>query len=266
MARINIEDSLWSDDRFLRFCIRIGNEHLAVGHMVMAFRMAQRFWCPDRLPIPLDAWKEAGFPGAMAECRLVESREDGVYVRGSAGHFDWLVKRSEAGHKGGLAKASKAKQTQNLDSIPEISMTSSSSSSSSSSSKEQNKEEDSRDPKSRKRVSKFSDALEKIYQLYPLKKGKADGMKILEETIKTEEDLDAFGSAVLNYAQEVRREKTERKFMKHFSTFVGTRQIQRWRDYDYGDGPPPSPASSDSDLSLITTAEIDAEIEMGPNV
>lgn len=105
MARINIEDSLWSDPRFLKLCIKIGNEMQAIGAVVLAWRLAQRYYCPDRQPIPVDAFERAEMPEALIETGLAERVDDGVRMCGSDEHFAWWFQRQEAGRKGGLAKA-----------------------------------------------------------------------------------------------------------------------------------------------------------------
>jgi hypothetical protein len=72
---------------------------------------------------------------------------------------------------------------------------------------------------------------EEIYKSYPLKKGKTDGISILQGTVKTEEDFEAFRKAVSKYASHCSRNGTDSKYIQHFSTFVGTKEKQRWRDW-----------------------------------
>lgn len=67
---------------------------------------------------------------------------------------------------------------------------------------------------------------ESAYNLYPLKMGKSDGMKKLKKEIKTNNDLELFKTAINNYKKELERSKTDRKYFKHFSTFVNC-----WRDF-----------------------------------
>lgn len=110
MARINIEDSLWSDPRFMRLCIKLGDEMRAVGAVVLAWRVAQKYWCPDRQPIPSKAFETAGLPGALIDCGLAEDVDGDVRMRGSDEHFAWWFQRQQAGAKGGQAKASKGKR------------------------------------------------------------------------------------------------------------------------------------------------------------
>jgi hypothetical protein len=65
-----------------------------------------------------------------------------------------------------------------------------------------------------------------LYKKYPLKKGKADGISRLKKTIKTQEDFDLCSKAIDKYTQQLILERTEPKFIKHFSTFVST-----WKDW-----------------------------------
>ncbi len=69
--------------------------------------------------------------------------------------------------------------------------------------------------------------IEKIYsELYPLKKGKSNGIKEILKQIKTPEDLEDFEKSVKKYADNCRVNRVDPKYIKHFSTFVNT-----WRDW-----------------------------------
>lgn len=59
MARINLKDSLFTDGRYQNLIISMGNRHAALGAVVDAFILAQKFYLnleSDRL-IPLTEWK-----------------------------------------------------------------------------------------------------------------------------------------------------------------------------------------------------------------
>lgn len=103
MARINVEDSLWSDARFLKLCAKLGDEFRAVGVIVLAWKLAQKFWCPDRSPISNEAFFDAGLPEELISSGLALRTEDGIMMRGSEEHFKWWFERREAGKKGGEA-------------------------------------------------------------------------------------------------------------------------------------------------------------------
>lgn len=70
-----------------------------------------------------------------------------------------------------------------------------------------------------------------IYESYPRKHGKSEGLSRLEKQITSQEDFDLFKLAVSNYADYCKTNKVETKFIKQFSSFVGTQKVQPWRDY-----------------------------------
>jgi len=67
--------------------------------------------------------------------------------------------------------------------------------------------------------------IESAYASYPRKDGKTAGMKILVRDLAPE-DYPLLLAAVNAYAKKVRDEKTEKRFVKHWSTFAGV-----WRDW-----------------------------------
>lgn len=79
---------------------------------------------------------------------------------------------------------------------------------------------------------------EPIYKNFPRKEGKQAGIQKCKAQIKSQEDFELLSKAVDRYAAHCRKEATELKFIKHFSTFMGC-----WRDWlDPETGkPPPGP-------------------------
>lgn len=77
----------------------------------------------------------------------------------------------------------------------------------------------------------ISEKIEKLYQeLYPLKKGKAEGVKKLIKEIKSDEQLENLKTAILKYSKSV--SGNDPKYIKHFSTFANM-----WKECledDYG--------------------------------
>ena len=65
-----------------------------------------------------------------------------------------------------------------------------------------------------------------LYKKYPLKKGKSSGLKIAKREIKTQQDYDQLSKAIDAYKVDLEKNKTEKKFIKHFSTFMSS-----WRDW-----------------------------------
>ena len=73
---------------------------------------------------------------------------------------------------------------------------------------------------------------EEIYRRYPLKKGKAAGIKSCIAQIHSSEDCDALSRAVDAYTADVVKNQTPARFQKHFSTFMGTERTgYPWRDW-----------------------------------
>ena len=101
MPRINIEDSLWADDRFLALVEITSNRATAVGAVVLAFRMAQKFWVPDQRPIPSVQFRSLPLASELLSCGLASEDTNGefVTVRGADEQFAWLIQRSRAGTK-----------------------------------------------------------------------------------------------------------------------------------------------------------------------
>lgn len=71
-----------------------------------------------------------------------------------------------------------------------------------------------------------------IYKIYPLKRGKSAGMTWCKKNISTEKDLQDLEKATLKYAEQCKIEKVEKRFIKHWSTFV--RQYKDILDEDAG--------------------------------
>lgn len=96
MARINIEDSLYKDDRFLELVLKTGNVYIAKGMMLTAFTLAQKYWLSHR-SIPESAWPKS--LNILIECNLAtfDSNGGSIYVRGSSENFAWLDRSSKAG-------------------------------------------------------------------------------------------------------------------------------------------------------------------------
>ncbi len=105
MTRLNVETSLWSDPRFQSFMIRIGDQHRAIGMVIILWILAQQHWCPNKELIPFAIWNEAKLPEDLIDCGLAERRDSGIYARGSEKQFQWWFERQEAGRKGGLKSA-----------------------------------------------------------------------------------------------------------------------------------------------------------------
>lgn len=102
MARINIEDSLFRDSRWLDLIIKTGCQHRALGLLARAWILAQEHWL-EYGHVPAKAWlKDLNI---LIDVELAKRLSDGnVYVKGSKTAFGWLEQRVAAGRKGGLTK------------------------------------------------------------------------------------------------------------------------------------------------------------------
>ena len=82
---------------------------MALGALVMAWRMAQEYWVPSKKRIPIAKWSLLSAAQAVIDSGLAVLNSDGVYVAGSEEQFAWLFQRAEAGKKGGKASAAARK-------------------------------------------------------------------------------------------------------------------------------------------------------------
>lgn len=101
MPRINIEDSIYQDHRFLDLCILEGGDRFrAMGILIYTWSLAQKWFLknPEHL-IPIKEWNAAKIPDTVITANFVERKESAVYVRGSEEQFAWLTQRRDAGLK-----------------------------------------------------------------------------------------------------------------------------------------------------------------------
>lgn len=100
MARINIEDELYKDARFLTLVSKVGLD-AAIGSIVRAFTVAQKYWLKNESKIPAEVWKKQMLNQGLVDVGLATLHGDGYYVAGSKEQFAWLIKLKESGKKGG---------------------------------------------------------------------------------------------------------------------------------------------------------------------
>jgi len=115
MSRINIEDSLFKDGRFIELAIKMGSRHSALGAVVEAFILAQEFFLnkESNRMIPLNEWKRRKAVDLVIDAGLAEIRGEFVYVCGAEKQFSWLIQRQDAGLLGGRKKSNAIKHTMN---------------------------------------------------------------------------------------------------------------------------------------------------------
>lgn len=74
--------------------------------------------------------------------------------------------------------------------------------------------------------SAIESAIEDVYQDYPMKVHKSEGMKKLAKSVKTKEDVDLLKESVRRYNKFMEEEAFKGQAYLHWSTFCG-----RWRDW-----------------------------------
>lgn len=108
MARINIEDSLYKDRRFINLYIRLQSIEAALGALVRAWAVAQQFYTIDDRRIPRAEWDKQGLMNEIIEVGLASEENGRIRVSGADAQFGWLLQRAEAGRKGGLSRGKKS--------------------------------------------------------------------------------------------------------------------------------------------------------------
>lgn len=100
MARVNIEDSIYKDERFINLAIEMRGKYPALGALVSAWSIAQQWFLKSATgDIPLDEWAKFEAGPLVESVGFASRRETGVYMRGAREQFAWLKQRSEAGRK-----------------------------------------------------------------------------------------------------------------------------------------------------------------------
>lgn len=105
VARLNIEDCWWTDPRRTALAEALGNEPLADGTAIRAWRLAQEFWKHGRGLVPKAMFDMLKSGSNLVQVGLAEIRGDGVYIRGSSAYLDWIAERREAARLGGKKSA-----------------------------------------------------------------------------------------------------------------------------------------------------------------
>lgn len=110
MPRLNIELSLYTDNRFQSLLIKLGDRHKAMGMCLDAFILAQNYWIPDMKLIPKEAFLNSSL-GFILDVGLAKETEEGIYVRGTKANFQWyfdgIQQRVEAGKKSAESRKKK---------------------------------------------------------------------------------------------------------------------------------------------------------------
>lgn len=108
MARLNIEMKIFADLRFVELCIDLKDRELAIGVLVNAWMVAQKYWAPDEKLIPLTIFQKLRGANFLLKCGLAVRRKKGVYFCGSREHFAWLIQKYDASYKSAESRRNKS--------------------------------------------------------------------------------------------------------------------------------------------------------------
>ena len=119
MARINIEDSIFKDDRFINLCIAAGGRIQGIGTLCCLWIEAQKHYLKNK-EIPNSEWIKSGLPEFLINTGWAERTSTGVRTRGQDEQFSWLIQKSNAGKSSSKKKTKNLKQNteRTLDKIP----------------------------------------------------------------------------------------------------------------------------------------------------
>lgn len=106
MARINIEDSIYRDGRFGELMIKCGSLDMAIGKLVRAWSLAQKWYLKNDRMIPISEWDKQRMDYLIIEVGLADKIGNFIRMRGADEQFKWLLQRSDAGRRGGQATVS----------------------------------------------------------------------------------------------------------------------------------------------------------------
>jgi hypothetical protein len=98
VARLNIEESLYTDERFFELVALVKSGELALGKLVRAWTVAQKYHLSHR-EIPTEVWVKQRLDQVLIDVDFAERTATGVRMRGQDEQFAWLVNASRAGKK-----------------------------------------------------------------------------------------------------------------------------------------------------------------------
>lgn len=222
MARINIEDDIESRQEFWRLFEVVKDRDKCLGMLVRFFRLAQKHFSKGDA-IAFDELEAQGLTCMIDAGWAVANSSDRYQALGAEKQFAWLAQKKAAGRLGGIqsgikrheAGASKDEAAASGANPLTLAL---------SPALTQKKEEISKTPPK----PRFD--FESLYQGYPLKVGKTDGLTECSKQIRTPEAYEDLRKAIANYAAYHTRPLEPGEFRplpKHFSTFM---RKGRWRE------------------------------------
>lgn len=111
MARVNIEESWWTDPRRFKLGEELGSLAMADGLVVQAWHLSQQFWGNGRKKIPMIIFQQIQNNQLLFRHKLALRQGGFVYVRGTSQFHEWYAQYKESGAKGGKSKANRLKRT-----------------------------------------------------------------------------------------------------------------------------------------------------------
>jgi hypothetical protein len=99
LSRINIEDSIYKDPRFSDLILLLGSRVAAIGALVEAWSLAQKWYLSNDRLVPIEEWQKHKVPDAVIEVGLAKLENGKIRVSGADEQFKWLLQRSDAGKK-----------------------------------------------------------------------------------------------------------------------------------------------------------------------
>ncbi|MGE3608035.1 MAG: hypothetical protein AB7I27_00505 [Bacteriovoracaceae bacterium] len=101
MARINIEDGLYKDNRFYKLSFLLGSKREALGALVEAWTVAQSKVSQDNPEgvFSVDEWEAQDLAQEIITAKLATIKDGMVSMVGAKKNFAWLLQKSEAGKK-----------------------------------------------------------------------------------------------------------------------------------------------------------------------
>lgn len=101
MARINVEESIWSDARF-RILSKEFGDIKAIGMLVVLWRTGLQFFMEKSL-IPEEIFSGMDLSESLITLGFARRLPEGIEVAGSGDHFGWAMKLKESHSKAGKA-------------------------------------------------------------------------------------------------------------------------------------------------------------------
>jgi hypothetical protein len=111
MARINVEEKWWTDERRYKLAEILGSIYEADGLALAAWKLAQEFYGRGRRRVPVLEFQKIHKYEFLFQTNLAQIVGDVVYVSGTKEHHKWYAQRVAASAKGGKSNKKEVKQT-----------------------------------------------------------------------------------------------------------------------------------------------------------